>query len=161
MIEGFSITNQSGMTYHFGLPAYTSAEQDYQEKIDQSGGATGNRILKPNQYAYTWYLTTITGPDFVDRNGDGIADDGDWGYWVDFEYGKWSNTYNWRNPGQGFQRDQDPAWQDVSMGTKEVYYLNAIRTRTHVAIFEKDIRYDGKGTSPESFDNPQFRQWYR
>lgn len=152
MIEGFSITNESGMTYHFGLPAYSSNEQDYQELINPTTGATGNRVTKPNQYAYMWYLTTITGPDFVDRNGDGIADDGDWGYWVDFEYGKWSNTYNWRNPGQGFQRDQDPLWQDVSMGTKEVYYLNAIRTRTHVAIFEKDIRYDGKGTSPESFN---------
>lgn len=152
MIEGFSITNESGVTYHFGLPAYTSGEQDYQEKIDQSGGATGNRVGKPNQYAYTWYLTTITGPDFVDRNGNGIADDGDWGYWVDFEYGKWANTYNWRNPGQGFQRDQDPQWQDVSMGTREVYYLNAIRTRTHVALFEKDVRNDAKGASPESFN---------
>lgn len=109
MIEGFSITNESGMTYHFGLPAYSSGEQDYQEKIDQSGGATGNRVIKPNQYAYTWYLTTITGPDFVDRNGDGIADDGDWGYWVDFEYGKWSNTYHWRNPGQGFQKGPGPS----------------------------------------------------
>jgi hypothetical protein len=152
MIEGFSITNESGVTYHFGLPAYTFNEENYQEKINQTNGATGNRITKPTQYAYTWYLTTITGPDYVDRNGDGIADDGDWGYWVDFEYGKWGNRYNWRNPGQGYNADEDNLWQDVSMGTREVYYLNAIRTRSHVALFEKDIRNDGKGASPESFN---------
>ena len=152
LIEGFSITNESGVTYHFGLPAYTSGEENYQEKIDQSLGATGNRITKPTQYAYTWYLTTITGPDFVDRNGNGIADDGDWGYWVDFEYGKWSNKYNWRNPSEGFNRDEDNQWQNCSMGTREVYYLNAIRTRSHLALFEKDIRNDGKGASPEIFN---------
>jgi len=152
MIEGFSITNESGVTYHFGLPAYAYNEENYQEKIDQSGGATGNRETKSGAYAYTWYLTTITGPDFVDRNGDGVADDGDWGYWVNFQYGKWSNRYNWRNPSEGFRKDEDNTWQDVSMGTREVYYLNAIHTRTHIAIFEKNTRYDAKGASPEIFN---------
>jgi hypothetical protein len=151
MVEGFSITNESGMTYHFGLPAYTYGEENYQENINPASGSAGNRTSKPTAYAYTWYLTTITGPDYVDRNGNGIADDGDWGYWVDFEYGKWSNHYNWRNPSDGYQRDEDNQFQDCSMGTKEIYYLNAIRTRTHVALFEKGIRYDAKGESPSIF----------
>jgi hypothetical protein len=37
------------------------------------------------------------------------------------------------------------------MGTREVYYLNAIRTRTHLALFEKSNRYDAKGVSPSTF----------
>ncbi|WP_205511074.1 DUF5977 domain-containing protein [Longitalea arenae] len=157
MIDGFSITNASGVTYHYGLPAYSYGEENYQEKIDKRGGVYYNRGSKPDAYAYTWYLTSITGPDYVDRNptggaADGKAGEGDWGYWVNFEYGKWANDYVWRNPAMGFHRDDDNEFQNVSIGKKEVYYLNAIRTRTHVALFEKDVRLDGKGVSPQNFD---------
>ncbi|HRO48310.1 hypothetical protein, partial [Agriterribacter sp.] len=153
MIEGFSITNESGVTYHYGLPAYSYGEENYQEKIKNSGfnKVYFNRGTKSTPYAYTWYLTTITGPDFVDRNGNGIADGNDWGYWVNFEYGKWSNNYVWRNPSEGYHRDEDNEFQNCSMGMKEVYYLNAIRTRSHIALFEKDIRLDGKGASSSIF----------
>ncbi|MBO9573802.1 MAG: hypothetical protein J7497_16570, partial [Chitinophagaceae bacterium] len=151
MIDGFSITNESGVTYHYALPAYSWAEESYQKRIDESGGLSFNRSTKSNPYAYTWYLTTITGPDFVDRNSDGKADANDWGYYVNFEYGKWSNNYTWRNPSQGYHRDEDNDFESASMGKKEVYYLNAVRTRTHVALFEKAARLDGKGSSPEIF----------
>lgn len=150
-IPGFTIINESGMAYHFALPAYEYNEESYQEPVSQAGGASGNRLTKGSAYAYTWYLTSITGPDFMDRNSNGLADDGDWGYWVDFEYGKWNNRYNWRNPSEGYHRDEDNVWQNCSMGTREVYYLNAVRTRTHVALFEKEIRNDAKGSSPESY----------
>jgi len=151
MIDGFSITNESGVTYHYGLPAYAWGEEIYQEKIDKTNGIYFNRQTKANPYAYTWYLTSITGPDFVDRNIDGKADSGDWGYWVNFEYGKWSNNYVWRNPSEGYHRDEDNVFQNLSMGYKEVYYLNAAKTRSHVALFEKDIRDDGKGASQAIF----------
>jgi hypothetical protein len=147
MIEGYSITNESGVSYHFGLPAYSWGEESYQEKIDRSGGLAFNRLKRSMPYAYTWYLTTITGPDYVDRNGNQQADEGDWGYWVNFEYGKWSNNYIWRNPSEGYQRDEDNQFQNCSIGRKEVYYLNAIRSRTHIALFEKDVRLDGKGSN--------------
>ncbi|HRO44820.1 MAG TPA: hypothetical protein PL085_18945, partial [Agriterribacter sp.] len=154
MIEGFSITNESGVTYHYGLPAYSWGEENYQEKIKNGGfnQVFFNRGTKSNPYAYTWYLTTITGPDFVDRNGNGIADGNDWGYWVNFEYGKWTNNYVWRNPSEGYHRDEDNEFQNCSIGKKEIYYLNAIRTRSHIALFEKDIRLDGKGASPQVFN---------
>jgi hypothetical protein len=147
MIDGFSITNESGVTYHFGLPAYAWDEEVYQERISRANGFHFNRSSKPNAYAYTWYLTTITGPDFVDRNSDGKAGSGDWGYWINFEYGKASDNYTWRNPSEGYHRDEDNEWQTCSMGKKEVYYLNTIRTRTHVALFSKIGRLDGRGES--------------
>jgi hypothetical protein len=151
-IAGFSITNESGVTYHYGLPVYSYNEYVYTEKIDKSAGegASGNwnRLTKPQKYAYTWFLTSITGPDFVDRNGNNKADDGDWGYWINFEYGKWTDAYYWRNPSEGFQRDLDNEFQECSKGVKEIYYLNAIHTRTHTAIFEKVIRNDAKSETP-------------
>jgi hypothetical protein len=152
MITGFSITNANGVTYHYALPAYCWGEEKYQEKINHTNGLFFNRSKKPEAYAYTWYLTTITGPDFVDRNSDGKANENDWGYWVNFEYGKWSNRYVWRNPAEGYHKDEDFQFQNTSMGYREVYYLNTIRTRTHVALFEKEVRFDAKGSSTAIFN---------
>lgn len=155
MIEGFAITNESGFTYHFCLPAYSYNEQNYQEKIDRSTGLYFNRDTRNAPYAYTWYLTTITGPDFVDRDGNGKAGPNDWGYWVNFEYGKWDNEYVWRNPSEGYLKDEDNKFKDCAQGYREVYYLNAVQTRSHVAIFEKNIRNDAKGSTPAIFNtNP-------
>lgn len=148
-IEGFKITNSSGVTYHYNLPAYSYGEELYQEKI---GGNSSNRQIRTEGYAYTWYLTSITGPDYVDKNNNQKLDEGDWGYWVNFEYGKWCDDYVWRNPSEGYHRDEDNAFQDVSMGKKELYYLNAIRTRSHIAIFEKETRLDAKGASSLIFN---------
>jgi hypothetical protein len=151
MFSGFSITNESGVTYHYDLPAYSYGEENYQQKISTLNGLYFNRGTKTAGYAYTWYLTSITGPDWVDRDGNGVPSAGDWGYWVNFEYGKWSNRYVWRNPSEGYTNDDDNNFQDCAQGYKEVYYLNAIRTRSHIAIFEKDLRQDGKGVTPETF----------
>jgi hypothetical protein len=143
-IGGYSITNENGVTYHYALPVYAYDEfsksfaKDKPDKIYQNN-------FSPSPYAYTWLLTAITGSDFVDRNDNGIADDVDWGYWVSFDYGKWSNDYKWRNPSEGYHDDLDDDYQFYSRGTKEIYYLDAIKTKTHVAIFQKALRRDGKG----------------
>jgi hypothetical protein len=146
-IGGFMITNASGVTYHYALPVYSMQEEVYTEKISQAGGHTFNKLSKPARYAYTWLLTAVTGPDYVDRNDNGFVDKDDWGYWVEFEYGKWSENYGWRNPSQGFHKDLDADFQNYSSGFKEVYYLNTIKTRSHAAVFEKANRADGKSIS--------------
>jgi hypothetical protein len=145
-IGGFTTINQSGVKYHFALPAYSYSE--YMYSGNKTGTETFNEFYKGGKYAYTWYLTAITGPDYVDRGPAGVADgklnDYDWGYWVEFEYGKWTDKYAWRNPSEGMNSDLDNDFQNFSTGFKEVYYLDAIRTKTHTAIFFKDIRYDAK-----------------
>lgn len=142
LIGGFVITNESGIKYHFALPAYSYKEYFYSE--NNTKGQTYNEYKKPEPYAYTWYLTAITGPDYVDRNGNGRLDDLDWGYWVEFEYGKWTEVYHWRNPAEGMRSDVDSDFENFSEGRKELYYLDAIRTKTHTALFFKDIRNDAK-----------------
>ena len=149
-IGGFKITNESGVTYHFALPAYVYNEYQRSENIDDKTGKTFNELTKKEPYAYTWYLTAVTGPDYVDRSqtgpADGILNEYDWGYWVEFEYGKWTDFYTWRNPGEGMTQDLDDNFQNFSEGLKELYYLDAIRTKTHTALFTKSIRYDAKGS---------------
>lgn len=138
------ITNSSGVTYHYALPAYSFDESVYtQNKNDPS---SWSNLLKSTPYAYTWYLTAITGPDYVDRGTAGL-DNNDWGYWVKFVYGKWTDYYSWANPVGGKNVDIDSHFQTYSKGTKQLYYLDAIQTRTHTAIFEKEIRADGHDAS--------------
>lgn len=143
-IGGYKITNESGVTYHFALPVYSFEEYSYSEKI-VSRTKTYNEVTKPEKYAYTWLLTAITGPDYVDRNNNSKADEGDWGYWVEFGYNKWSSDYLWRNPATGFNIDLDNNFKNYAYGKKEVYYLDYARTATHIAVFAKSTRLDGKG----------------
>jgi hypothetical protein len=91
------ITNESGVTYHYGLPVYNHNEYTRLKlKKPAKGAATITETRNDEPYAYTWLLTAITGPDYVDRSADGsangILDDEDFGYWVKFDYGKWSDT---------------------------------------------------------------------
>lgn len=146
-IGGFSITNASGVTYHYALPAYSFEEMIKSQntaKQQQEGGLYYNEIKKPEKYAHTWHLTTITGSDFIDRNENHIADEGDWGYWVRFEYKKWIDDYKWRNPGQGLHKDLDNDFEFFSGGKKELYCLTRIATETHTALFSTSARIDGR-----------------
>lgn len=152
---GFMITNASGVTYHYALPVYEYGDYSKSFVKDKPEIYQTNISLRP--YAYMWLLTAITGSDFVDRNANGMADDGDWGYWVSLEYGLWSSNYLWRNPGLGYHTDLDQNINFYSRGTKEIYYLDAIKTQSHVAVFEKDYRKDGKGLVQTGIDSdPRF-----
>ncbi len=151
-VGAIRITNPSGVTYHYALPAYTYNEVYHTENMAydlNKEGAFKTIVYRKEKYAYTWYLTAVTGPDYVDRGENGVADGVlnkyDWGYWTEFEYGKWASDYKWRTPETGFVEDMDGNFQNYSSGQKELYYLNAIRSATHTALFVKDIRRDGKG----------------
>ena len=159
-IGGFMITNESGVTYHYSLPVYAYDERIYTETLDNARGKVYNFKEHPQPYAYTWLLTAITGPDYINRSQDvdGTISEDDWGYWVKFHYGKWTENYQWRNPSEGWHKDIDRDYQNCSYGRKELYYLDAVQTRTHTAIFEKEIRNDSKGVAQMSFygENPSF-----
>lgn len=150
-VGGFSITNESGVTYHYALPVYA-----YGEFSKSFSSEKPNDIFQNNTnfqpYAYTWFLTGITGPDFIDRGGtnndaNGIIDEEDWGYWVKFDYDLHANEYRWRNPATGFHKDIDQKFEFYSYGKKEVYYLSTIKTKSHAARFVKSERLDGKGVT--------------
>jgi len=143
-VGGFMITNESGVTYHYALPVYGYGEFSKSfAKGKENNQYQTNTNSRP--YAYTWLLTAVTGADYVDHDGDGIANNSDWGYWVNFSYGMWTDNYEWRNPGEGMHTDLDPNVMFYSYGYKELYYLNSITTRSHTALFEKEIRADSKG----------------
>ncbi len=145
-IGGYMITNETGVTYHYALPAYSYGEVQHIQNVEDPAGTFAN-IENTDAYAYTWYLTAVTGPDYVDKNNDGLTDANDWGYWVKFDYGLWADSYKWRNPAIGTHKDLDGNFENFSYGQKELYYLNIIQTKSHTAVFVKEIRKDGKGVS--------------
>lgn len=101
-----------------------------------------------------YLLTSIVSADYVDLTLDGPTED-DLGTWVKFEYEKdfglgvadwfdfrspmWGNRFTEGNPADS--RDDVASF---SFGSKEVYRLKSISTRTHVAKFNCSPRtYDG------------------
>jgi hypothetical protein len=144
-IGGYSITNGNGITYHYALPSYD--HELLTEIVDKVTPTKYTTVKRQAPFANTWLLTAITGPDYYDFNGNGFPDENDWGYWVRLNYGKHNpaTMFYWRSPFQGKRTDADNKTDAHSEGKKELYYLNSIQTRTHTAIFFKELREDGKG----------------
>ncbi len=165
-IGAFRITNPSGITYHYALPAYSLDEKVSTFDLDDSfnmktGAGVGelNTYTKNARFAYSWKLTAITGIDYVDANNNGVADAGDTGFWMALDYSLWLDDFKWRSPFYGYHYDlidkrhpqqykEEPQADDygrqgtVTEGTTQLYYLNTIKTATQTAYFVKDVRMD-------------------
>ncbi|HEX5167649.1 MAG TPA: hypothetical protein VFW11_00645, partial [Cyclobacteriaceae bacterium] len=145
---GFCITAADGTTYHFALPTYDYDQ--YTEMRDVSDPNNKKSIIKrTSPFANTWVITAITGSDFVDRNSNGIVDDSDWGHWVKFNYGFHMNNYKYRFPYTDGVYKKTPAstYESFTEGKKQLLYLNSIETRSHVGLFLKSSRSDGKSAN--------------
>lgn len=140
-IGGYVITSKDGTNYHFALPVYDYDNRT--EVIDVTSDLKKSIMTRNQPFANTWLLTAITYSDFIDRNNNGLADDADWGGWIKFNYGSYEDTYHWRSPFAGFKNDPSNKTKSFSEGKKQLYYLNSIETRSHIALFLKSIRQDG------------------
>ncbi len=148
-IAGYRITSTDGMIYTYMLPVYSVMEKfRAYNYLDVERDAYSEKTNEA--YATHWLLTSIMGPDYVDANTNGELDETDYGYWVDFEYGKWSEGMVWRTPGKGNEYSKIKGSRRYNWGLKELYYLDKISTRTHSALFVKELREDAKGV-PQQF----------
>lgn len=153
-LGGFCITNESGVTYHFALPVYDY--ENYNETRNVSDHGKRSIIKRTRPFANTWLLTAVTGVDYIDRNGNGLADEGDWGYWAKLNYGIHTNSFKWRLPytEQEYTRSANNSEESYSQGKKQLIYLNSIETRSHVALFKKSLRLDGKSAGTGDYVFP-------
>jgi hypothetical protein len=104
-------------------------------------------------YAASFLLTEITSPEYIDKTGNGPSSD-DYGAYTKFNYKQkygttavqgyksgGTNWYRWRTPYTGllYERNQMSDNKDdagtVASGEKEIYYLETIETKTHIAYF--------------------------
>ncbi|CAL2083215.1 hypothetical protein [Tenacibaculum sp. 190524A05c] len=154
-IGGFQITTIDGRTYHYSLPVYNHERvyKNFKNRNNEDEKFYEKYTTRP--FATHWLLTGITGPDYIDVNNDKKLDKDDYGYWVSFDYGKWSDAYGYRIPKEGFKTqylgENNNERHSYSYGRKEIYYLDAIKTRTHTALFVKGFREDGKSVAVNNF----------
>lgn len=147
-IGGYQITDVDGKVYHYSLPVinYEIWYKNYSDVTNEDSQFIEKELNVP--YATDWLLTAVTGPDYVDTNGNNAVDNEDYGYWVEFDYGKWTDGYIWNgNSGnfdvvKGISKSADR--YEYYRGRKQVYYLDAVRTRTHTAYFVKSVRQDAQ-----------------
>jgi hypothetical protein len=141
-VGGYSILNEDGTTYHYALPIYTY--QNVKTQILNTSSKVG--AIRPDTnnapFASSWLLTTITGSDFVDKNNNGYADEGDIGKWVNFNYGKATPNYYYASPFANAELGYDSIAVKET-GYIELYFLDAVYTRSHTALLSKASRVDG------------------
>lgn len=102
-------------------------------------------------YAHSFLLTAILSNDYVDVTGDGVTDD-DLGDAVKFNYTKTAgidNPVGWRAPyndsasyTEGFRTYSRDDKGHYIYGTKELWYLNSIESKTMIATFTLEHRSD-------------------
>lgn len=169
-IAGFIATTPDGLRYNYTIPVYNTKQEEVlfssaassSSTVDNTGPADGDpdysngeKMLKKvglPAYAYSYLLTSIVGPDYVDLTNDGVTSD-DLGYWVRFWYKNATSdgTYKWRDPfakanfSEGWKSDPRDDKGSYTYGEKEVWYLVKAETKSHVAVFNLTSRDDSKG----------------
>jgi hypothetical protein len=111
------------------------------------------RRVKTPEYAHSFLLTSILGPDYVDVTGDGVTAD-DLGYWVKFTYQRTAtkeSPFKWRDPfikahlQEGWKSDPRDDKGSFVYGEKEIWYMRRAETKSHIADFIVSSRDDGRG----------------
>jgi hypothetical protein len=109
---------------------------------------------KQPAYASSFLLSSILSPDYVDVTGDGVTDD-DLGTAIKFNYTNTSSSYQWRSPmepnkvlyNRGLNADPNDDKASVVYGSKELWYLSSIETKTKVMYFLLEERNDALGVT--------------
>ncbi len=104
---------------------------------------------KMPSYVHSWMLTSVLSSDYVDVTGDGPTPD-DLGSYTKFNYQKVNELYSWRFPigankanhNRGLKSDKKDDKGSIVHGKKEVWYLQSVETKTHLAIFITSNRQD-------------------
>lgn len=165
LINTISVTNKDGGKSEYGQAVYVKNEAELtigffnQDAQIHDGNylayhalnyttplsnetVVGQKIAQ--QYASAYLLTANTTFDYIDVDNNGPSDN-DFGGWTKFDYrqvyggtGEWYRyraPYNGLTYNSGRVSDVHDQTGSMSSGEKEVYYMKAVETKTHVAFF--------------------------
>ena len=167
------VLNTGGMRYNYDLPVYNLTQEDHAFALDENhevskydnskmvgydeisaslANASGSDHFYSSTevpaYVHSWLLTSVVAQDYVDMTGDGPTED-DLGYWCKFNYNRAHQNFQWRVPykdalyDKGYFSDGSDDKASFTWGQKELYYVQSIETKTHIAVFETGVRFDG------------------
>lgn len=166
--------------YVYGIPAYNNLKKEVSFNTDKAHPGCENATInyspgKDNSteneaglnhfysststpgYAYSFLLSAIVSDDYTDLTGDGPTPD-DLGNYTRFNYSRAHKNYKWRTPysenSANYQENKSSVDHDnmanYVYGEKEVWFINSIETKNHVARFIVSDRKDGLGVSGEN-----------
>jgi hypothetical protein len=179
----FVATSPKGDRYVYGQPAYnyehveetkSVAPQSYCTKfveVPSDDNLVGNKYLMRKElspYPYAHLLTSVLGSDYVDADDIPGPSDGDYGYWVKFNYALMHSEtsgkgFRWRAPFyqgnyiKGLETDTKDDKVVYSYGKKEIWYLATAETSTHLAEFYTRSKLDATAALPnDKINDPDF-----
>lgn len=169
------ITRNDGARYIYGLPAYNTKKVEATFAVNAIGDcSTGLVQYSPNQldnpknlpndkflerittpgFVHTHMLTSVLSTDYVDRELNGPTPD-DFGSYTKFSYKNMNDNYKWRVPytdasyNEGLKTDSKDDRGNYIYGEKQIYLIDKIETKTHIAIFHYSERADAHGVKGE------------
>lgn len=145
-INGFDVTDSDGKVYEFREPVDNSFH--YTAVHDPVSNIENYTTFETN-YASNWLLSSIKGPDYVDRGNPGFSEE-DWGYWVKFVYTNFG-VQMWRAPFEGVQPGEQGKVNSWSVGTRDMILLTSVESSTHVAKLNMSPALDRR--MPDNVDN--------
>ncbi|HYF68642.1 MAG TPA: hypothetical protein VD884_10920 [Ohtaekwangia sp.] len=182
LIGEIAITNETGARYLYALPVYNRNEKMLSHGVARATNIKNRYVVydykdeaitvgqvQEKPYASAYLLTEIVTPDYVDKPLVGEKSDGptanDLGGYTRFNYQKITdseNYYKWRAPYSGLfysknsHSDPKDDLGSYSEGEKEIYYLQSVETKSHVAIFVLEDRLDSREAPTSALsENPQ------
>lgn len=165
-----TVTRNDGVRYIYGIPAYNTLQREATfsvgEAVNDGSGiveyAPGDNSVNNTKgvdhyfertttpsYAHAYLLTAVISPDYVDRSSDGLTRD-DFGTYTKFTYDRAYSDYKWRVPfgensanfSEGLLTMDNDNKGSYVYGEKEIWYLDQIETKTHIAVFHTSPRHD-------------------
>ncbi len=130
-----------------GRVAYSSTDASVNNSRGQDNHF--NSVELPG-FAHSYLLTSVLNADYIDADDIKGPSKGDLGGYMTFSYQP-INNYKWRNPvnsneaffDEGLNGDNSDDKAHYIYGEKELWYLDTIKTKNHIAIFFTSNRSDG------------------
>lgn len=170
-VYGLPVLSKNQLEMQYSLESnqynFTNSSNSHLYENDLVANVTSNSVNtssrrklgfeSPTPTPTTHLITQILGPDYVDRTANGATAD-DFGSFTRFNYTRVAGGGDWyayRSPYQGvnFNYGSLSSNKDdmgsFSYGEKEIYYMESVVSKTHVAIFTLEDRVDGQGAPLE------------
>ena len=150
-----NLSTSPQIDYLSGLVNYnpgTDNSADNDKGIDNYYNAVSNP-----PFAHSYLLSTVLNADYVDADNIKGPSKGDLGGYLSFSYNSISN-YKWRNPieknkasyDEGFHTDLFDDKAHYISGEKELYYVQKISSKNHIAVFYTSDREDALSVIDEN-----------
>ena len=161
-VEGSDINSNCTLSFSPNEVNPSKNLVDYEPGVDNSianSNGTDNHFnsVRTPHFAHSYLLTSVLDADYIDADNIQGPSEGDLGGYLSFDYKKIDN-YQWRNPvnenkatfNEGMHTDRTDDKGNYIYGKKELWYVETIKSKNHVAKFYTSNRDDGYGVQDEN-----------